>query len=115
MTEADIDALLRDMETQVLEEIQAELAELERQEHEQLQLAADMVEQHMQYLQQHTGHGEHDGRRSLTLQGIHAATPVMLFVHNRCVWRARWSHRSCHMGCGVCCCRSWWQRAVPSV
>lgn len=68
LTEADIDALLHDMETQVMEEIQAELAELERQEQEQLQHAADMVEQHMQYLQQqqqHTGQGEHaDGTSS---------------------------------------------------
>lgn len=46
-----------------MEEIQAEVAELERQEQEQLQHAADTVEQHMQYLQQqqqpHTGPGEH--------------------------------------------------------
>lgn len=46
MTTADIDALLRDIEQQVLEEIQAELAELEQQEHEQLQHAASMAEQH---------------------------------------------------------------------
>lgn len=53
LTEADIDALLADIEQQVLEEIQAELAELERQDQEQAQHAASMAEQHMHHLQQH--------------------------------------------------------------
>lgn len=48
LTEADIDALLSDIEQQVIAEIQAELAELERLEQEQQQHAASMVEQHMQ-------------------------------------------------------------------
>lgn len=48
LTEADIEALLLDIEAQVMEEIQAELAELERQEQEQMQHEISMAEQHMQ-------------------------------------------------------------------
>jgi hypothetical protein len=48
LTEADIEALLLDIEAQVMEEIQAELAELERQEQEQMQHEVSMAEQHMQ-------------------------------------------------------------------
>jgi replicative DNA helicase len=73
LTDADIDALLQDMEAQIMEEIQAEVAELERQEQEQLQHAADTVEQHMQYLQQqqqqHTGQGEHADNFSSGVSG----------------------------------------------
>lgn len=57
LTEADIDALLADIEQQVMQEIQAELAELERQEQEQVQHAASMAEQHMHHLQQHAAQG----------------------------------------------------------
>lgn len=47
LTEADIDALLRDLEQQVLHEIQAELAELEVLETEQQQHATTMAEQYL--------------------------------------------------------------------
>lgn len=48
LTDADIEALLQDIEQQILEDIQAELAELERHNQEQMQHEASMAEQHMQ-------------------------------------------------------------------
>jgi len=67
LTEADIDALLSDIEQQVIAEIQAELAELERLEQEQQQHAASMVEQHMQL---------HNGANG-ALTGRHAAVQLV--------------------------------------
>jgi hypothetical protein len=48
--EADIKALLQDLEQQVLEEIQAELAEWERLHQEEAQAVVSMAEQHLQFV-----------------------------------------------------------------
>ncbi|WIA10489.1 hypothetical protein OEZ85_010678 [Tetradesmus obliquus] len=51
LPEADIDALLADIEQQVLQEIQQELAALERSEQQDQQRAVAMAEEHMSFLQ----------------------------------------------------------------
>ncbi|KAF6251661.1 replication protein A interacting C-terminal-domain-containing protein [Scenedesmus sp. NREL 46B-D3] len=51
LTEADIDGLLADIEQQVLQEIQAELAALEHSEQQDQQRAVAMAEEHMHFLQ----------------------------------------------------------------
>jgi hypothetical protein len=76
LTTADIDALLRDIEQQVLEEIQAELAQLEQQELEHLQHAASMAEQHLAQGRGSSPHGQqqppYTSNLSVTNRLVHA-------------------------------------------